>query len=37
MGLAKLHFIDSKLSLDEWRNNTYVAPLADDDSGVLWS
>ena len=37
MGLAKLHFIDSKLSLDEWRNNTYVAPLADDNSGVLWS
>jgi len=37
MGLAKLHFVDSTLPLDEWRNNAYVAPLADDNSDVLWS
>jgi hypothetical protein len=37
MGLAKLHFIDAKLALDVWRSSAYVAPLADDNSGVLWS
>jgi hypothetical protein len=37
MGLAKLHFIDSKLALDEWRSNAYLAPLADGNSDVLWS
>jgi hypothetical protein len=36
MGLAKLHFIDAKLALDTWRNGAYVAPLADDNSDVLW-
>jgi hypothetical protein len=36
MGLAKLHFIDSKLTLDEWRTSSYVAPIADDNSDVLW-
>jgi hypothetical protein len=37
MALAKLHFIDSKLALDQWRTNAYVAPLSDDNSeGALW-
>ncbi len=36
MGLAKLHFIDAKLALDTWRTSAYLAPLADDNSGVLW-
>jgi len=36
MGLAKLHFVDAKLSLDAWRNSAYLAPLADDNSDVLW-
>ncbi len=37
MGLAKLHFVDAKLAVDTWRTSAYLAPLADDDSGVLWS
>jgi hypothetical protein len=37
MGLAKLHFIDAKLALDTWRTSAYLAPLADDNSDVLWS
>jgi hypothetical protein len=36
MGLAKLHFVDTKVSLDEWRTQAYLAPLADDGSKVLW-
>jgi hypothetical protein len=36
MGLAKLHFIDSRLALDQWRTNAYLAPLSDDNSEVLW-
>jgi hypothetical protein len=36
MGIAKLHFIDSKLALDQWRTNAYLAPLSDDGGKVLW-
>jgi hypothetical protein len=36
VGFAKLHFVDAKLALDQWRTNAYLAPLADGDSGVLW-
>jgi hypothetical protein len=36
VGLAKLHFIDAKLALDQWRTNAYLAPLADDGSAALW-
>ena len=36
MGLAKLHFIDSKLALDEWRTLAYVAPLSDEGDKALW-
>ena len=37
MGLAKLHFIDAKLALDQWRTNAYLAPLSDDGAESLWS
>ncbi|MEP7243368.1 MAG: ATP-binding protein [Gammaproteobacteria bacterium] len=37
LGLAKLHFIDPKLSLDQWRTNAYLAPLSDDGTEALWS
>jgi hypothetical protein len=36
MGLAKLHFIDSKFSLDQWRTNAYLAPLSDDGAEPMW-
>jgi hypothetical protein len=36
MGVAKLHFIDSKLALDQWRTNMYLAPLSDDGGNALW-
>src|SRR6185436_5958009 len=36
IGLAKLHFIDSKLALDQWRTNAYLAPLSDDGTEALW-
>jgi hypothetical protein len=36
MGLAKLHFIDSKLVLDEWRTLAYLAPLSDEGDKALW-
>jgi hypothetical protein len=36
VGFAKLHFVDSKLSLDEWRTRAYLAPL-DPDGSLDWS
>ncbi len=36
MGVAKLHFIDSKLALDQWRTNAYLAPLSEDGGTVSW-
>jgi hypothetical protein len=36
MGLAKLHFIDSKLALDQWRTQAYLAPLPDEGTEVPW-
>jgi hypothetical protein len=35
MGLGKLHFVDSKLALDQWRTSAYLAPLTDE--GVSWN
>ncbi len=35
-GFAKLHFIDAKLTLDQWRTSAYLAPLSDNGSEVLW-
>jgi hypothetical protein len=37
VGFAKLHFIDAKLALDQWRTSTYLAPLSDDGNEVLWN
>ncbi len=37
LGQAKLHFIDSKLKLDHWETNDYLAPLSDDGKQVLWA
>jgi hypothetical protein len=37
MGLAKLHFVDSALALDQWRTLGYLAPLADDGSSPVWA
>ncbi|MCB1624175.1 MAG: hypothetical protein KDI32_06280 [Pseudomonadales bacterium] len=36
LGSAKLHFIDSKLKLDQWQTTCYLAPLGDDGKRVLW-
>jgi hypothetical protein len=37
MGAAKLHFVDSKLGLDEWSTTTWLAPLSDDGKQALWA
>ncbi|HEU4623621.1 MAG TPA: hypothetical protein VFS52_02595 [Steroidobacteraceae bacterium] len=37
VGFTKLHFIDAKLGLDQWRTDAYLAPLSDDGNDVLWS
>lgn len=37
LGLAKLHFVDSGLKLDQWRTVSYLAPLADDGSQPAWN
>ena len=36
MGMAKLHFVDTKLSLDQWSPTSYLAPLSDDGKRALW-
>jgi hypothetical protein len=36
MGLAKLHFVDRKLGIDEWQTGAYVAPLSNDGKDALW-
>jgi hypothetical protein len=36
VGFAKLHFVDAKLSLDQWRTNASLAPFSDDESGPVW-
>ncbi|MEJ1966190.1 MAG: ATP-binding protein [Gammaproteobacteria bacterium] len=37
MALAKLHFIDAKLALDQWRTNAYLAPFSDDATEIPWA
>src|SRR5690606_22912051 len=37
MGLVKLHFVDAKLGLDQWRTQAYLAPFSDSSDGVLWA
>jgi hypothetical protein len=35
-GFAKLHYVDSKLSLDEWQTSGWLAPLADGSGAASW-
>jgi hypothetical protein len=37
MGIAKLHFVDSSLGMDQWQLRTQLAPLSDDGREVLWA
>jgi hypothetical protein len=37
MGLAKLHFVDVKLGLDQWDTTAWLAPLGDDGKSVDWA
>ncbi len=37
MGLAKLHFVDAKLGLDQWSTTAWLAPLSDDGKSCLWA
>jgi Skp family chaperone for outer membrane proteins len=37
MGLAKLHFVDAKLGLDQWDTTSWLAPLGDDGKSVDWA
>jgi hypothetical protein len=37
MGLAKLHFVDAKLGLDQWDTAAWLAPLGDDGKSVDWA
>ena len=35
-GFAKLHFVDSKLGLDQWQTNGWLAPFDDGDGNASW-
>ncbi len=37
LGVAKIHFVDSKAGVDEWQNRALLAPLAEEGSGPDWS
>lgn len=37
MGLAKLHFVDAKLGLDQWDTTAWLAPIGDDGKSVDWA
>ncbi len=37
LGLARLHFIDAKLGLDQWSNSAWLAPLDDAGKEALWA
>ena len=37
LGVAKLHFVDSKLKLDHWQTLSFLAPISDDGKRILWS
>jgi hypothetical protein len=36
-GFAKLHFVDAKAGVDEWRTSAWLAPIADNGTEVLWA
>ena len=37
MALAKLHFVDAKLGLDQWDATSWLAPLGEDGKSVDWA
>jgi hypothetical protein len=37
MGLAKLHFVDAKLGLDQWDTTSWLGPIGDDGKSVDWA
>src|SRR6478609_3288621 len=36
LGLARVHFLDRTLGLDQWQQSGFAAPLSDDGRSVLW-
>jgi hypothetical protein len=36
IGLAKLHFVEGEVALDQWLSVGYLAPLSGDGSDALW-
>jgi hypothetical protein len=36
LGLAKLHYVDSKLALDEWQTGGWLAPFDDGGGNASW-
>jgi hypothetical protein len=36
-GFAKLHYVDAKLGVDEWRTSAWLAPIAKNGNEVLWA
>ena len=36
-GFAKLHFVDSKLGLDQWQTSGWLAPFDDGDGNAAWA
>ncbi|MEY4762460.1 MAG: hypothetical protein RLZZ200_2316 [Pseudomonadota bacterium] len=36
LALAKTHYVDAKLGLDQWQTLSLIAPLSDDGKDVLW-
>ena len=36
LGLARIHFVDKTLELDEWQQEGFAAPLSDDGRSALW-
>jgi hypothetical protein len=37
VGLAKMHFVDAKLGLDQWSTTAWLAPLGEDGKEALWA
>lgn len=37
LGIAKVHFVDSKAGIDEWQTRYLLAPLAEDADGPDWN
>jgi hypothetical protein len=37
LGLAKLHYVDAKLALDEWQTAAWLAPFDDGSGNAAWT